>query len=52
MDPREFQFTFYGLLIVWLCVAVYALTLALRERKLRDELNRVRRMVEENTSKR
>ena len=48
MDPREFQFTFYGLLIVWLCVAVYALTLALRERKLKAELERVRRMIEKN----
>jgi len=48
MDPREFQFTFYGLMIVWLCVAVYALTLALRERKLKAELERVRRMIEKN----
>ena len=48
MDPREFQYTFYGLLIVWLCVAVYALTLAMRERKLKAELERVRRMVEKS----
>ena len=48
MDPREFQFTFYGLLIVWLCVAGYALTLAMRERKLKAELERVRRMIEKN----
>ncbi|MFM2125435.1 MAG: hypothetical protein RL328_1886, partial [Acidobacteriota bacterium] len=31
-----------------LCVAVYALTLALRERKLKAELERVRRMIEKN----
>jgi CcmD family protein len=48
MDPREFQFTFYGLMIVWLCVAVYALTLALRERRLKAEIERVRRMIEKN----
>lgn len=48
MDPREFQFTFYGLMIVWLCVAVYVLTLATRERRLRAELDRVRRMLDKN----
>ncbi len=48
MDPREFQFTVYGLGIVWLCIAVYVLTLALRERRLKQELDRVRRMVEKN----
>ncbi|MEI9811798.1 MAG: CcmD family protein [Acidobacteriota bacterium] len=48
MDPREFQYTFFGLLIVWLAIAVYALSLALRERRLKAELERVRRMVEKN----
>jgi CcmD family protein len=46
MDPREFQFTFYGLMIVWLCITVYVISLALRERRLKQELDRVRRMVE------
>jgi len=48
MDPREFQFTFFGLLIVWLCVAAYAISLAMRERKLKAELERVKRMVEKS----
>jgi CcmD family protein len=48
MDPREFQFTFYGLMIVWLIITVYVLSLALRERRLRQELDRVRRMVEKS----
>jgi CcmD family protein len=48
MDPREFQFVFYGILIVWLIIAIYVLTLALRERRLRQELDRVRRMVEKS----
>lgn len=48
MDPREFQFTFYGLMIVWLCIAVYVITLATRERRLKQELDRVRRMVEKS----
>ena len=48
MDPREFQFTFYGLMIVWLVITVYVLSLALRERRLKQELDRVRRMLEKN----
>lgn len=48
MDPREFQYTFYGLLIVWLVMTVYVVSLALRERRLKAELDRVRRMVEKS----
>ena len=46
MDPREFQFVFYGFAAVWLIVAVYVVSMGLRQRKLREELDRVRRMVE------
>jgi CcmD family protein len=48
MDPREYQYVFAGLTIVWLVVTVYVVTLVLRERRLRAELDRVRRMVEKN----
>jgi len=48
MDPREFQFTFYGLMIVWVIITAYVISLALRERRLRQELDRVRRMVEKS----
>ena len=48
MDPREFQYVFYGLLAVWLVIVAYVVSLALRERRLREELDRVRRMVEKN----
>lgn len=46
MDSREFQYVFYGFLAAWLIVLAYVLTLAMRERKLRTELDRVRKMVE------
>jgi CcmD family protein len=46
MDPREFQYVFFGMLAVWLAIAVYTLSLAMRERKLKAELERVRRMLE------
>jgi len=48
MDPREFQFTFYGLMIVWLIITAYVISLAMRERRLKQELDRVRRMVEKS----
>ena len=37
----------YGLAAAWLIVVAYVVLLALRERKLRSELDRVRRMVED-----
>jgi CcmD family protein len=37
---------FYGLTAAWLIVVVYVVFLALRERKLYRELERVRKMVE------
>jgi len=36
----------YGLTAAWLIVVVYVVLLSLRDRKLRKELDRVRRMVE------
>lgn len=46
MDDRNFRFMFYGFLAAWLIVVIYVVLLTLRERKLRRELDRVRRMVE------
>ena len=43
---RNSEFMVYGLMAAWLIVVAYVVLLALRERKLRSELDRVRRMVE------
>lgn len=48
MDPREYQYVFAGLTLVWLVVTAYVVSLVLRERRLRAELDRVRRMVEKS----
>ena len=48
MDPREFQFVFAGFTAAWLIVVIYALSLGFRERRLRKELDRVRKMVEKS----
>ena len=47
MDQRNFTYMFYGFAAAWLIVVVYVVFLALREGKLRKELDRVRRMVEQ-----
>ena len=43
---RNVEYMMYGLMIAWLIVVAYVVLLALRERKLKSELDRVRRMVE------
>ena len=46
MDNRNFLYMFYGFLAAWLIVLLYVVLLAMREGKLRRELDRVRQMVE------
>jgi CcmD family protein len=46
VDNRNFLYMFYGFLAAWLIVILYVVLLAMRERKLRRELDRVRQMVE------
>ena len=46
MDPRNTDFMFYGFAAAWVIVVVYVLLLALREGRLKRELDRVRQMVE------
>jgi CcmD family protein len=51
MDSRNFTFMFYGFAAAWLILIAYALFLGLRHRKLKEELDRVRRMLEEDEKK-
>ena len=44
---RNFQFLFYGLLTAWLVLLAFVALLSSRERKLRKELDRLRRMIED-----
>jgi CcmD family protein len=46
VDNRNFLYMFYGFLAAWLIVILYVVLLAMRERRLRSELDRVRQMVE------
>ena len=44
---QNYTFMFYGFLVAWLVVIIYVISIALRERRLRAELDRVKRMVEQ-----
>ena len=48
MNPQNYTFMFFGFTVAWLIVIGYVIWIALREKRLRDELDRVKRMVEEN----
>ena len=47
MSPQNYNFMFLGFSVAWLIVIAYVISIALREKKLRQELDRVKRMVEE-----
>jgi CcmD family protein len=47
MSPENFTFMFFGFTAAWLIIMIYVISIALREKKLRQELDRVKRMVEE-----
>jgi CcmD family protein len=47
MDARNFTYMFYGLGAAWLILALYVLSLVSRERRLRRELDSVKRMLQD-----
>jgi CcmD family protein len=47
MSPQNFTFMFYGFTVAWLIIIGYVISIALREKKLRQELDRVKRMLEQ-----
>lgn len=51
MDSRNVEFMFYGLASAWVILIGYGLTLLARERKIDDELRRLRSLVEDRERK-
>lgn len=51
MDQRNFTFLFYGFAAAWAIVALYVLTLASRERKIRSQIDNLNRMLEDKERK-
>ena len=52
MNPQNYNFMFYGFTVAWLIVIGYVISIAIREKKLRQELDRVKKMIEEGESTR
>ena len=46
MDVRNFTFMFYGFTAAWAILVVYVLMLVARERKLRVELDGLKKLLE------
>jgi uncharacterized membrane protein YciS (DUF1049 family) len=51
MDQRGIEFMFYGLSSAWLLLAAYAVTLVVRERRIHDEIKRLRNLLEDRDRK-
>jgi CcmD family protein len=51
MDPRNFQYLFYGFSAAWVIIVLYALTLLVRERKITGEIARLKNMLEDKERK-
>ncbi len=46
MDPRNFDFMFYGFTAAWAILVVYVLMMVARERKLREDLKNLKKLLE------
>lgn len=51
MEARNFAYMFYGFLAAWGILALYVVTLAVRERNINRELARLRSLLEEREPK-
>ncbi len=47
MDTRNFTFMFYGFLAAWVILCLYVIWLVARQRKIRQDVDRLRLMVED-----
>jgi len=52
MSPQNYTFMFLGFSVAWLIVIGYVISIAVREKRLRQELDRVKKMMEEGESTR
>ena len=51
MDARNFQYMFYGFSAAWVVIVIYAVTVLSRERKIKEEISRLKSMLEEKERK-
>ena len=48
MDKQNFAFLCYGLIAAWAILMVYVLALATREKRIRQQMDDLRRLVEKD----
>lgn len=46
MDTRNFTYMFYGFAVAWVAVIIYVVTLVMREKRLIEEMRRLRHMID------
>jgi CcmD family protein len=51
MDERNFTYMFYGFLAAWLILVAYVVALVGRERRIKKELENLKRMIEDRGGK-
>ena len=51
MDARNFQYMFYGFSAAWVIITIYAVTVLTREKKIKEEIARLKSMLEEKERK-
>jgi len=47
MDSRNITYMFYGLAVIWACLAIYVGMLVARERNLKRELESLKHLIDE-----
>jgi CcmD family protein len=49
MDSRNFTYMFYGFAAAWTVLVIYVITLVSREKKIHEEMGRLKKLIEEGT---
>ena len=51
MDERNFWYMFYGFAVIWLCLAAYAVSLSTREKRIRQQMDALKKLIEDRGEK-
>ncbi len=51
MDERNFTYMFYGFAAVWVCLVAYVVSLAARDKRIRRQLDGLKKLVEDRGEK-
>jgi CcmD family protein len=51
MDSRNFTYMFYGFAAAWVIVVIYVISLVAREKKIYQEMSRLKKLIEEGSRK-